>query len=392
MKFNNKTLKEAVNDWLGDATKAEAKYGHISNWDVSEVTEMTGLFYPKYSDNESKLDQSKFNENIGRWDTSNVTRMSNMFCYAESFNQDIGNWDVSKVTNMSYMFESASSFNQDIGDWDVSQVTDMSHMFIEAESFNQDINKWDVRNVIYMSHMFKRASSFNKANIDTWLTPSHIKKEDMFDRVKISIDKTTFSEKNLINMSTTSIEDLLKILKTKDNLIVLKLTHEIEGFVQYNSKESEPVRSPSKREEIINKSENYQQYLNDGHEGAFYYAEGAQKFDSNKNIFGACFFIDAEIICKKDFLIECIDYYIEWAIEEDVLPLWEGFIEDEDFSTGSCIDEEIGEFMLFANEINNDESDNFLQFLSVKIKDDVVWAFDENNGSTISFDFKIYIK
>jgi hypothetical protein len=34
MKFNNETLKEAVKEWLEDATKAEAMYGHISSWDT----------------------------------------------------------------------------------------------------------------------------------------------------------------------------------------------------------------------------------------------------------------------------------------------------------------------------------------------------------------------
>ena len=38
------------------------------------------------------------------------------------FNQDISKWDVSKVTNMSGMFLRATRFNQDIGSWDVSQV------------------------------------------------------------------------------------------------------------------------------------------------------------------------------------------------------------------------------------------------------------------------------
>ena len=45
-----------------------------------------------------------------------------------AFNQDISQWDVSNVTNMSGMFNGASVFNQDIGSWDVSNVTDMNYV------------------------------------------------------------------------------------------------------------------------------------------------------------------------------------------------------------------------------------------------------------------------
>ena len=38
MQFNDKTLKRAVQEWLKDETKAKLKYGHINNWDVSQVT------------------------------------------------------------------------------------------------------------------------------------------------------------------------------------------------------------------------------------------------------------------------------------------------------------------------------------------------------------------
>jgi len=37
MKFNNETLRAAVKEWLDDESKAEKKYGHISDWDTSEV-------------------------------------------------------------------------------------------------------------------------------------------------------------------------------------------------------------------------------------------------------------------------------------------------------------------------------------------------------------------
>ena len=43
----------------------------------------------------------------------------------------ISEWDVSRITDMSYLFYECSEFNDDIADWDVSNVKDMSYMFID---------------------------------------------------------------------------------------------------------------------------------------------------------------------------------------------------------------------------------------------------------------------
>jgi len=136
--ITNDNIHQAVDEWMEDPVLAEEKYGHISNWDVSNVTNM----YSMFSGAES------FNQDIGDWDVSNVTNMYVMFSGAESFNQDIGDWDVRNVTNMGAMFFSAWNFNQDIGDWDVSIVTNMQGMFFGAWDFNQDIGDWDVSNVV----------------------------------------------------------------------------------------------------------------------------------------------------------------------------------------------------------------------------------------------------
>ena len=48
------------------------------------------------------------------------------------FNGDISQWDVSNVTNMEYMFK-GSKFNGDISQWDVSSDTNISGMFDDSD-------------------------------------------------------------------------------------------------------------------------------------------------------------------------------------------------------------------------------------------------------------------
>ena len=77
---------------------------------------------------------------ISFWDVSQVTNMYKAFDGKQTFNKDIHLWDVSSVTNMSSMFEGARKFNQ-LLDWDMSSVTDMRYMFLAASSFSQPPNQ-----------------------------------------------------------------------------------------------------------------------------------------------------------------------------------------------------------------------------------------------------------
>ena len=90
-----KTSHTAANDWCEVSIAAEAKYGHIHDWD-----------------------------------TSRVTSMNNLFCNKRNFNDDLSNWDVSAVTDMSRMFHRASSYSGDLSNWDMSAVTNIRRMFL----------------------------------------------------------------------------------------------------------------------------------------------------------------------------------------------------------------------------------------------------------------------
>ena len=132
-------LLAARDAWLSDASAATATYGHISTWNTSEISDMSGVFcggdahYSSYGINEwnsacNPLAQY-FNDDISAWDTSGCTNAQYMFYKAYAFNQDIGSWDMSSCTTMEGMFMRASAFAQSLC-WDLSGVENTADMFL----------------------------------------------------------------------------------------------------------------------------------------------------------------------------------------------------------------------------------------------------------------------
>ena len=124
------------------------------NWiDTSDVTDMSELFA-----------EWNFNADISKWNVSNVTNMHGMFrgnlfgirardfSVMQTFNRDISKWDVSNVTDMGYMF-TYSQFNGDISKWNVSNVKNMEAMF-GSSWFNRDISRWNINKNCNVNNMF----------------------------------------------------------------------------------------------------------------------------------------------------------------------------------------------------------------------------------------------
>ena len=77
---------------------------------------------------EQRIKKEGKKANLNDIDVSKIKDMSNLF-NGTDFNGDISNWDVSNVTDMSYMFYNCNNFNKDISQWDVSSIKYNSNIF-----------------------------------------------------------------------------------------------------------------------------------------------------------------------------------------------------------------------------------------------------------------------
>ena len=193
---DNKDIRTAVAEWVANPTLGLKKYGPITNWDTSKVTDMSWLFCVRLSGMSANPEYdscvlpaaSSFNEDIGKWTTGAVTTMRGMFNYAEAFNKDISKWNTAAVTSMRGMFDSAYVFNQDIGKWDVAAVTDMNSMMFSAKAFNQNIGDWDVSAVQDMGYFAFDARAFSQ-NLATWCDADGVITPKTFEHTKCAPSK-----------------------------------------------------------------------------------------------------------------------------------------------------------------------------------------------------------
>ena len=176
-KFNGR-----VSDWdMSNVTDMSRMFsgagdfnGDVSNWDVSKVVSTVSMF-------DAATD---FDQPLNDWDVSNVTRMESMFQNARSFNQPLDQWVTSGVTNMAGMFAGTDVFNQDLNAWDTSKVTNMSFMFRDTDNFTSDLDSWDMSNVRNIHGMFISAFVFN-GDVSTWDVSKATTLSYVFDNAKL---------------------------------------------------------------------------------------------------------------------------------------------------------------------------------------------------------------
>ena len=129
--------------------------------DTSEITDMSDLFY------DSKFEET--NIDVSEWDVSNVKNMKGMFKDCENFNCDLSNWNVSNVKYMQFMFDNCTDFEgKGLENWDVSNVEINKYMFYNCENFNCDLSNWDVSSVTNMERTFYGCEIFEGKGLENW--------------------------------------------------------------------------------------------------------------------------------------------------------------------------------------------------------------------------------
>ena len=147
-KFNgdlSKWITSSVRDMSFMFWHAASFDGNLNLWDVSKVATMEKMF--------NGASEFSGNESLSSWDTSSCTNMIDMFFGATKFSGDVSNWDVSSVTSISGIFYE-TQFSGDLSNWDVSSVLDLSYAFYSAFEFNSNLTLWDTSKVVNMQAVF----------------------------------------------------------------------------------------------------------------------------------------------------------------------------------------------------------------------------------------------
>ncbi|MFI3329277.1 MAG: BspA family leucine-rich repeat surface protein [bacterium] len=166
-------------------SSAEITNLNVSNWNLSSL-ETTANSKDSFGKSGLLFREAKITNLIGidKWDISKLDCLVGWFGGAEISNLDLSNWDVSNITNMCFLFEKFKG-NLNIDNWNVSKVKNMLKVFNGTKSTSTlNINEWDVSSVENMERLFSNTSISN-IDISNWNVSNVTNMESIFDACKI---------------------------------------------------------------------------------------------------------------------------------------------------------------------------------------------------------------
>ena len=155
-------------------------YGNLGNWNISNKCTNLSYMFAGMSHTPNVANSSFFPTtlDLSNWDVSNVTDMSNMFCDLFSLQTlNIQGWNTSKLKKSAYMFHMNDvniepTLQNIIGleSLNVSSLLDMSYMFSGCKNFNADFSSWQPSSIVKLDYAFYKCSSLNLTTLNNWNT------------------------------------------------------------------------------------------------------------------------------------------------------------------------------------------------------------------------------
>ena len=190
---------------------------NFTNFDTSEITTMTGMFYG---------DNSLTNLDLTNFDTSEVTSMQSMFYENNSLSTlNLSNFNTSNVKYMTSMFNGASGLTTlDLSHFSTGSVTNMSYMFANTSLSTLNLSNFDTSNVTNMSYMFYTSSSLTTLDLSHFSTGSVTNMSYMFAN-------TSLSTLNLSNFDTSNVTNMSYMFSSSSSLADINLSSFTTGSV-----------------------------------------------------------------------------------------------------------------------------------------------------------------
>jgi surface protein len=114
------TTKDELQSLIEQELERQGWDADLNFIDTSLITDMSWLFHPLYYVRNIKIDE---------WDVSNVTDMDGMFMGCDMLMTDISTWNTKNVRRMNRMFGCCFDFKCDLSVWDTSNVIYYNNIF-----------------------------------------------------------------------------------------------------------------------------------------------------------------------------------------------------------------------------------------------------------------------
>ena len=165
--------------------KTKFEYIDISNWNVSNVEDLSVMF--------QGCEQLKSVGDLSDWNVSKVEDMFAMFCDCINLKSvgDLSNLNVSNVKSMNFMFYECKQLKSigDLSDWNVSNVKSMNSMFFGCEQLKSvgDLSNWSMPKIKIISRMFYGCTQLKSVgDLSNWDVSDIKDKFDVFDNSGIT--------------------------------------------------------------------------------------------------------------------------------------------------------------------------------------------------------------